>query len=397
MRNINLLPVAALLVFIAPVGTSAQCPVTPAITISASSATFCSGVPVAFTATTLNGGSAPVLQWKKNNTDVGANDSTYTDAALASGDVIICVLTSNAACATQPSATSNAISLSQAVAGNCPPAVYTFTGSGNWSAAQQWNSGLAPPATITQPSSVIIKPANSGQCVVDIPVTIPQGSSVMVKAGKKLQVNGNLTIAGGEVTRTITADKDNTMYSENSNSNGAGSNLFAGQTSGGNRRRALLHFNLSSIPAGATVTAVTLNLYNNKQAFSAAGITIYKATADWGEGTSHGLGAEGQGAAATTGDATWATRMYPSTFWTTPGGDFVTTPTITADTIVSGVNALAGANFITDVQSFVANAATNFGWVITGSAEGTDNTTLRFGSKDNSDAAQRPTLTVTYR
>lgn len=86
--------------------------VTPGVSISASpSSTICTGTSVTFTAIPTNGGSTPSYQWKKNSVNVGTNSNTYTDAGLANGNSITCVMTSNATCVTGNPATSNAISM----------------------------------------------------------------------------------------------------------------------------------------------------------------------------------------------------------------------------------------------------------------------------------------------
>ncbi len=85
--------------------------VTPAISISASSTNICTGNSVTFTAVPTNGGSTPVYQWKVNGTNVGTNSTTYTTTTLSNNDVVTCVLTSNATCATPATATSNSISM----------------------------------------------------------------------------------------------------------------------------------------------------------------------------------------------------------------------------------------------------------------------------------------------
>jgi gliding motility-associated-like protein len=81
----------------------------PAVTITASSASICSGSSVTFTATNTNGGTTPAYQWQKNGTNVGANTRTYTDALLNNNDVVRCILTSSLSCVFTPTATSNSI------------------------------------------------------------------------------------------------------------------------------------------------------------------------------------------------------------------------------------------------------------------------------------------------
>jgi hypothetical protein len=51
---------------------------------------------------------------------------------------------------------------------------------------------------------------------------------------------------------------------------------------------------------------------------------------------------------------------------------------------------------VADVQSFVNDSVSNFGWLIMSSAEDTANTARRFASRSNPTAAQRPSITVTY-
>lgn len=205
------------------------------------------------------------------------------------------------------------------------------------------------------------------------------------------------TNAGAQTTVNFTADRDNTMYSENSNvSNGAGQNFFAGSTAAGARRRGLIHFNLGSIPANATVTAVTITLNCNKQAAASAGITLHRVSADWGEGTSDASVNEGSGAAATVNDATWASRFHPSTAWSSPGGDYNSTASATISSVGAGTVTISSPGITADVQTFVTNSASNFGWVVVGSAESTTSTALRFASSENPTTSSRPQISITY-
>jgi len=69
------------------------------ITIAASANPFCPGSAVTFTATPVNGGSAPVYQWKVNGTNAGTNASTFTYNPQ-NNDSVRCILTSNLNCVT---------------------------------------------------------------------------------------------------------------------------------------------------------------------------------------------------------------------------------------------------------------------------------------------------------
>jgi len=80
--------------------------VMPTITISASTNSVCSGTAVTYSSTVTNGGTSPGYQWRVNGTPVGgATASTYTYEP-ANGDVVTCVLTSNAVCANPTTVTS---------------------------------------------------------------------------------------------------------------------------------------------------------------------------------------------------------------------------------------------------------------------------------------------------
>ncbi len=86
---------------------------TPAVSIAQTTGSnpTCAGATVTFTATPTNGGSAPAYQWQVNSANAGTNSATYSTTTLTNGQVVSCVLTSNLACATIPTATSNSITM----------------------------------------------------------------------------------------------------------------------------------------------------------------------------------------------------------------------------------------------------------------------------------------------
>ncbi len=87
--------------------------VTPSVVsaITAGSNPSCTGQPVTFTATPTNGGTSPSYQWQVNGNNVGTNSPTYSSSSLTNGQVVTCVMTSNAACASPSTSTSSGIAM----------------------------------------------------------------------------------------------------------------------------------------------------------------------------------------------------------------------------------------------------------------------------------------------
>lgn len=80
--------------------------------VTAGSNPSCAGRNVTFTATPVNGGTAPTYQWYINGTAVtGATGVNFTTNVLANGDSVYVILTSNFSCAATPTAKSPAIYL----------------------------------------------------------------------------------------------------------------------------------------------------------------------------------------------------------------------------------------------------------------------------------------------
>ncbi len=72
---------------------------------------ICSGDPVIFTSVATNGGSSPTYQWQVNGSNVGSNSTIFASSTLNNGDVVTCILTSNANCVTNSPDVSNSISV----------------------------------------------------------------------------------------------------------------------------------------------------------------------------------------------------------------------------------------------------------------------------------------------
>ena len=209
-------------------------------------------------------------------------------------------------------------------------------------------------------------------------------------------MTGMVTVSGTS-TISFSPQRDNTLYEDPTGqlSNGQGIYFFDGKTGANLLRRGLIAFDLTSIPANATITDASLSMFLSMTQGTPAAVSLSKVLQDWGEGASDAGDPGGQGAQAAAGDATWLHTFYNLGFWATPGGDF--SPTISASTTVSTVNTTytwSGSGLIADVQAWVSNPTGNFGWVIRGNEIDTGSA-QRFNSGENS--SNPPQLTVTYQ
>ena len=143
------------------------------------------------------------------------------------------------------------------------------------------------------------------------------------------------------------------------------------------KKHALIHFDLSSIPSGATIDSATLHLfiYQNIGGTDKTN-NIHRITASWTE----------------TG-VTWNSRDG-TTDWDTSGGDYVST--VTAGTSTGTMaDVWVEWDVKTDVQAFVDDTYTNYGWLIKyeteGGMDGVD-----YYTREYTEADKRPKLEVTY-
>ena len=196
----------------------------------------------------------------------------------------------------------------------------------------------------------------------------------------------------------INPSKDNTLYeydpAEGDTSNALGLHFFAGVTGMGELRRGVLAFEIAgSIPAGSTITVVSLSRNMSRTPLETARtVELHTLLADWGEGTSHAPGEEGDGAPATPNDATWRHRFFDTMFWTNEGGDFSATVSASQSVGPIGQYTWSSAQMVADVQSWLDNPGSNFGWLVLGD-ESTNVTTKRFDSRES---ASPPVLTIQY-
>jgi hypothetical protein len=202
-----------------------------------------------------------------------------------------------------------------------------------------------------------------------------------------------------QTTVTVPCAQDNTLYESatGSLSNARGTGLYVGVTGQPGLRRALVKFDVAAtVPAGARVLSAELGLYTLQTTFGGnVDVAMHRVLQSWGEGTSLAPGGGGSGGAATTGDATWLHRFYPSTLWSAPGGDFAATPSATVVTPPFGAcSSTLTAALVGDVQTWLDNPTQNHGWLLK-TNEALPYVTRKIASREAT-AAMRPVLSVTY-
>src|SRR3954471_4718429 len=87
---------------------------------------------------------------------------------------------------------------------------------------------------------------------------------------------------------TLKPSADTALFELNPDLNlGGGTDMPAGSTAETNRSRALIRFNLSQIPANATVSSASLTVTVDKVPSSGVGSVfgLYRVLKNWGEGT----------------------------------------------------------------------------------------------------------------
>ena len=205
-------------------------------------------------------------------------------------------------------------------------------------------------------------------------------------------------------TALLPAAWDNTIYSESYDlSNGAGGHFFAGVTMIGTVRRGLIAFDVASgVPAGSTITGVTLGLHMSRTMAGNEPVSLHRVLTDWGEGTSDAPDQEGLGTAATDDDATWAYTFYETSdppgapAWTSDGGDYALAASATTSVDNTGFYTWGStALMVADVQLWLDDPASDFGWIVMGN-EAQQPSAKRFDTHENMAANFHPVLTVDY-
>jgi glucose/arabinose dehydrogenase len=156
-------------------------------------------------------------------------------------------------------------------------------------------------------------------------------------------------------------------------------------------RRGLLQFDLSTIPAGSTITSAVLRLtvINVPGASVNSTFDVFRLQNSWNEGNKSGGFPGNSGAAATIGEATWNSRRHDVNIWTSAGGLADAAGSASASTAVSSLGNYnwQGSGLLNDIQFWLNNGGQNFGWILASQSEATARTAREFGSRESGSAA----------
>jgi glucose/arabinose dehydrogenase len=196
----------------------------------------------------------------------------------------------------------------------------------------------------------------------------------------------------------LTAIADTFINSGSPNNNAGSTSWFDAGTDGtGGIRRGLFRFDLSSIPAGATITSAMVQLTVVKVPSSGpvnSTFDLFRLLESWNEGTKGG----NSGADASTGEATWNARILGTADWTVPGAKSDAFATASASTAVSSAfnekYSWSGPGVVEDVQFWLDNPSQNFGWLLTSQAESSNRSVRGFASRES--GANAGMLVVNY-
>ncbi len=202
---------------------------------------------------------------------------------------------------------------------------------------------------------------------------------------------------------SLNSVRETSLFQRNPDFNLGSTSLVSGSGRIGDRARGLVEFDVSSIPPGAIITSVEIQLYCtripdvDKTTPTASEFGFHRMLTDWGEGT----GSSAAGSVAMVSEATWNNRFHNTTPWTSPGGeigtDFATNPSSFTSVDQLGLYTWTSTQeLIDDVQSWINNPSSNYGWMLLSNGENTISTGRRFATKEAPEGRQLPTLIINF-
>jgi hypothetical protein len=203
---------------------------------------------------------------------------------------------------------------------------------------------------------------------------------------------------------SLNAVAETSLFERNPDANLGGTSLVSGTGRIGDPSRGLFRFDVSSLPAGAIITHVEVQLYCTRRPDpdqlpgpAPSDFSLHRVFVGWGEGT----GSIASGTNANPGEATWNSRLHGSTPWAAPGAligtEYATNPSASISVDQLGLYTwTSSAELLQDIETWRTDPASNFGFILISSQENVEGTGRRFATKEASDGQAPPRLIITY-
>lgn len=193
------------------------------------------------------------------------------------------------------------------------------------------------------------------------------------------------SVAQTTTTLTAVADAQISNRSSEIDENRGACNRFDIGRDNNSTYRALIRFDLSSLPANAIITSATLRLTRYDGDGAARDVSVHRVTNAWNEGT-------GDCGGNSNNNVTWNNRIT-SNAWSNAGGDFTGTG---EDTTSVGDDGNYDWDITNLAEQWRKGTFSNHGLILKYVNETGNNLDDRFRSRETGDANERPRLIVTY-
>lgn len=207
------------------------------------------------------------------------------------------------------------------------------------------------------------------------------------------------------VMNTFVPSADTSLLEINPTNNlGGFPGMNAGTTQEYQKTRALLRFDLTSLPTNAVILSAMLQLEVTREPDEPPNNTtfgLHRMLRPWGEGNKSPVTQPGKGLPASLGEATWECAFHSTNNWTSPGG----APDADYSSIESASQFIYGVDespyrfettpeLVADVATWIRNPTANFGWMLLCNDELSNFTARRFGTRE--DPNRPPLLELQY-
>lgn len=181
--------------------------------------------------------------------------------------------------------------------------------------------------------------------------------------------------------------KDNLLDGRNPTRNNGTNTVLAVDGETNRMGRALLQFNLSAIPATASITNATLTMIRTGgKSNNVFNVSLHRITNPWDEGTANNAN----------GISNWTQRVAGPVTWLAAGGDFNATAEANTNVSNNGTYTWSAGTMNSLIQNWVNGTNTNNGMLLKFTTEGTANENKDFASNNNGTPANRPLLTFDW-